>query len=401
MWTMLEPASGLFEPAEPPSGPLSGVPVALKDLISHRGRLTTCGSAFYRDIPTSSAPVVERLEDAGAVIIGRTGLHEFAWGFSSENPWFGPVRNPWDPRTSPGGSSGGSAVAVATGIVPLAVGTDTGGSIRVPAALTGVLGLKVTLGRITTAGVFPLSFSLDTVGPLARTVAMLATGYQVMAGLRTEPVAAVPFAGLRVAVPQPWVERAPADSEVAAGLQEAINRFRALGAEIISIQDPLMLPFGRITDLFGPEAAYVHRGWRLESKPYGTDVAQRLDLAMAVTPDSYLEAQRWRSELQAAFAAAFQRADLLLTPTVAAMRKTIGEDLIGNEHHRTVLSWFSALVNHAGCPAIALPLAAAGNPPPSIQLIAPWWRENLLLGAAAALESEAVIAFRSPPGFPV
>jgi Asp-tRNA(Asn)/Glu-tRNA(Gln) amidotransferase A subunit family amidase len=222
-----------------------------------------------------------------------------------------------------------------------------------------------------------------------------------MAGLRTEPVATVPIAGLRIAVPQPWVERAPADAEVMAGLEEAIARLKALGAEIISVQDELLLPFGRITDLFGPEAAYVHRGWRLESKPYGTDVAQRLDLAMAVTPDHYLKAQRWRSELQAAFASALLHADLLLTPTVGAMRKTIGEDLINGEHHRTVLSWFSALVNHAGCPAIALPLAAEGNPPPSIQLIAPWWQENRLLGVAGALENEGVIAFRSPPGFPV
>jgi aspartyl-tRNA(Asn)/glutamyl-tRNA(Gln) amidotransferase subunit A len=139
----------------------------------------------------------------------------------------------------------------------------------------------------------------------------------------------------------------------------------------------------------------------LEGKPYGTDVAQRLDLAMAVTPDRYLEAHKWRSELQAAFVAAFLQADLLLTPTVGAMRKMIGEDLIGGEHYRTVLSWFSALVNHAGCPAIALPLAAEGAPPPSIQLIAPWWQEDRLLAVSAALEGQGVIGFTSPPGFPV
>ena len=163
-------------------GPLAGGPVALKDLIDHAGRPTTCGSGFYREVPDRSATVVERIEAAGGVVIGRTGLHEFAFGFSSENDWFGPVRNPWDPATSPGGSSGGSAVAVAAGCAPLAVGTDTGGSVRVPAALGGIAGLKVTHGRIPLRGVFPLAASLDTVGPLARSAADLGLLYRVMAG---------------------------------------------------------------------------------------------------------------------------------------------------------------------------------------------------------------------------
>ena len=138
-------------------GPLAGVPIVLKDLIDHAGHVTTCGSSFYRHQATSSAEAVERLEAAGGVIIGRSGLHEFAFGFSSENPWFGPVRNPWNADESTGGSSGGSAAAVSAGIVPLAIGTDTGGSVRVPAALCGAWGLKVTHGRIPLNGVFPLA----------------------------------------------------------------------------------------------------------------------------------------------------------------------------------------------------------------------------------------------------
>ena len=165
-----------------PAGPLTGVTVGLKDLIDQKGLPTTAGSSFYRHVPNRSATVVERLEAAGAVIIGRTGLHEFAFGFSSENHWFGPVRNPWDPETSPGGSSGGSAVAVAAGLSAIAIGTDTGGSVRVPAALCGVVGLKVTHGRVSLAGVFPLAPSLDTVGPLTRTVGDAALAYQAIAG---------------------------------------------------------------------------------------------------------------------------------------------------------------------------------------------------------------------------
>jgi aspartyl-tRNA(Asn)/glutamyl-tRNA(Gln) amidotransferase subunit A len=152
-------------------GLLAGVPVALKDIIDQAGRPTTCGSSFYWRQAETSATVAQRLEAAGAVIVGRTGLHEFAFGFSSENPWWGPVRNPWDPTTSPGGSSGGSAAAVAAGLAPVGIGTDTGGSVRVPAALCGLVGLKVTHGRVPLTGVFPLAPSLDTVGPLATTVA--------------------------------------------------------------------------------------------------------------------------------------------------------------------------------------------------------------------------------------
>ena len=163
-------------------GPLAGIPIGLKDLIDQAGIPNTNGAAFEPAVPDTSATVVDRLEAAGAVIIGRTGLHEFAFGFTSENEHFGPVRNPWDTDLSPGGSSGGSAAAVAAGIVPAAIGTDTGGSVRVPAALCGVVGLKVTHGRVPLTGVTPLAPSLDTVGPITRTVADAAAVYAAIAG---------------------------------------------------------------------------------------------------------------------------------------------------------------------------------------------------------------------------
>jgi Asp-tRNA(Asn)/Glu-tRNA(Gln) amidotransferase A subunit family amidase len=163
-------------------GLLAGVPIGLKDLIDQAGFATTNGAVFAATPADESATVVQRLEEAGAIIIGRTGLHEFAFGFTSENQHFGPVRNPWDLSLSPGGSSGGSAVAVAAGIVPAAIGTDTGGSIRVPAALCGVVGLKVTHGRVPLTGTTPLAPSLDTVGPLARSVADVSAIYLAIAG---------------------------------------------------------------------------------------------------------------------------------------------------------------------------------------------------------------------------
>ncbi|MDH5295486.1 MAG: amidase, partial [Acidimicrobiia bacterium] len=222
-------------------GPLAGVPVAVKDLIDHAGRVTTCGSKFYNEVAETTAPAIERLERAGAIMVTRTGLHEFAYGFSSENHWFGPVRNPLDPELSPGGSSGGSASAVAAEQVPVAIGTDTGGSVRVPAALCGIYGLKVTHGRIPLTGVFPLAASLDTVGPLAATVGDLALAYQAMAGhdpsdrwSAVQPVvtpggARPDLGGLRVGIPAAWVDTAPITDSVADAFAEAVAAMRGLG----------------------------------------------------------------------------------------------------------------------------------------------------------------------------
>jgi aspartyl-tRNA(Asn)/glutamyl-tRNA(Gln) amidotransferase subunit A len=376
------------------TGPLAGVPIVVKDLIDQAGRTTTCGSSFYRQVPERSAPVVERLEAAGAVIVGRAGLHEFAYGFSSENHWFGPVRNPWDPSTSPGGSSGGSAVAVAAGLVPASVGTDTGGSVRVPAALTGICGLKVTYGRIPLRGVFPLAPSLDTVGPLAATVADLDLMYRVMAAVpsRSERRS---WRGVRIGLPRQWLA-GPTQPAVAEGFEQALAALSSLGGRLVEIDDPELTPWGMIQELAGAEAAHVHHRFREEGRIYGEEVGQRLDAAAQVGFDQYLEAISWRGRLQESFVAAFSGVDLIATPAVAALRKEIGNDRIDGQHYRPVLSWFSALVNHGGVPAIALPVASATRPPVSLQLIGPWWEEDLLLSLAATAEREGLVRIESP-----
>jgi aspartyl-tRNA(Asn)/glutamyl-tRNA(Gln) amidotransferase subunit A len=389
-------------------GPLAGVPIALKDIIDHAGRPTTCSSGFYSSIPDRSATVVQRLESAGAVIVTRTILHEFAWGFTSENPWTGPVRNPLDPSLSAGGSSGGSAAAVAGDQVPIALGTDTGGSVRVPAALCGVFGLKVTHGRVPLTGVFPLAKSLDTVGPIAGTVGDLAAAYAVIAGFDpTDPWSAPQpvvrpsltrkdLRGLRVGIPEQWLDTAPVTDDVAEAFAGAIGRLQAMGASIVEIDDPELCAPGRTIDVFSPEVLGIHRAWRAEGRPYGADLVARFEVAEAVTEDKHLAALEWRTLLRNRTALAFAGCDVIATPTVGSPRKVIGTDTIstpsGEHHHRTVLSWFTALVNSMGCPAITGPIAESGVPPASLQVIGPWWSEHRLLEVAGVLEEQGVLA---------
>lgn len=389
------------------AGPLAGVPIALKDLIDHAGRPTTCGSSFHAPIPERSATVVDRLEAAGAVIVSRTNLHEFAYGFSSENPWFGPVHNPLDTGTSAGGSSGGSAAAVAAGQVPIAIGTDTGGSVRVPAALCGVYGLKVTHGRIPLTGVFPLAASLDTVGPIAATVADLTVAYQVMAGHdaadpwsadrpTTSPgVVRSDLNGVRIAVPIPWIDEGPTSEEVATGFTEAVSRIRSLGATVETVTDPLLSVSHQLVDLSGAEAAAVHRAWLDEGREYGEDVRERLEYGTGLGSDDYVAAHAWRVEIQRHFERLFASHDLVITPATGVTRKTLGEDMVptigGDVFYRKALSYFTALVNVAGNPAIVGPLAMDGNPPPALQVVAPDWSEHRLLDFAATLVEQGVM----------
>jgi aspartyl-tRNA(Asn)/glutamyl-tRNA(Gln) amidotransferase subunit A len=347
------------------------------------------------------------------VIIGRTGLHEFAFGFSSENHWFGPVRNPWDTNTSPGGSSGGSAVAVAAGLAAGAIGTDTGGSVRVPAALCGAVGLKVTHGRVPLSGVFPLAASLDTVGPLARTVDDVAALYPVMAGHDPEDPWSAPqpvfpagpgasLEGVVVGVPQPWVDDAPMTGEIREAFTTALDRLDNLGLIVREVRQPRLQPSRELADLINAEVASVHRDWLTDpTKQYGPEVAQRLQRTLDVSIDEYVAAQTWRAGLRNAVAGVFDEVDVLVTPTTGATRKTIGKpDILVDDNlrsYRLVLSWFSSLVNHMGVPALAVPLRSPGSPPPSLQIIGPWWSEWRLLSLGRAFEEAGVVEYRPPP----
>jgi Asp-tRNA(Asn)/Glu-tRNA(Gln) amidotransferase A subunit family amidase len=394
-------------------GPLAGVPIALKDLIDQTGLPNTMGGSFPAPLSEKSATVVRRLGDAGGVIIGRTGLHEFAFGFTSENPWFGPVRNPWDTDTSAGGSSGGSSAAVAAGVTPIGIGTDTGGSVRVPAALCGLFGLKVTHGRIPLTGVYPLAASLDTVGPIARTVADIDLAYRAMAGydredewssprdVEFEPRPTVSTIG----IVKQWMGH-PTSSSVTAAFSGFLDDLRQHGFDVVEVDEPTLGPHPSNSLASGVEILEVHLERFLQHRDrYGADLQVRLDQCRTGTANDVLNANRWRTTARDTIA----RLDrdgigLLVSPTVGALRKVIGEDdmdVDGVLHfHRGVLAPFTAPINHIGMPALAAPLTTDSGVPTSIQLIGPMWQEHRILSVAAELEAAGLLSSESPPDYP-
>lgn len=384
------------------AGPLIGIPVAIKDLIDQRGLPTKNGSAFEPEVPDRSATVVTRLEDAGAVIIGRNGLHEFAYGFTSENEHFGPVRNPWDTDLSPGGSSGGSAAAVAAGVVPVAIGTDTGGSVRVPAALCGILGLKTTHGRIPLRGVTPLAPSLDTVGPLARSVADLATTFGALTASSPQvSSASVGPGGLRIAVPAQW-NAGPIDSRTSTAFEGALSGLAGAGATVERIDAPGLTITDVAAAAVSVEIVRVHRDrWPEYADRYGSEVAARLRAASEVPEADAHEALSWDAAVREALAGLFDSFDVVATPTVGSTRKVIGRpdiDIDGHDvFHRTVLSSYTWPVNRAGNPALAVPIPASGSPPASLQLIGPRDGDERLLAIGFGLEDAGLIRVEQPP----
>ena len=395
-------------------GPLAGVPVALKDLIDQAGLPNTRGSSFPAPLSDNSATVVRRLGSAGAVIIGRTGLHEFAFGFTSENPWFGPVRNPWDRETSPGGSSGGSAVAVAAGITPIAIGTDTGGSVRVPAALCGVFGLKVTHGRIPLTGVFPLAASLDTVGPIAATIDDLTLAYLAMAGSdRSDGWSSVrevdvPPAGgitgaITMGVVTQWMEAGPLTGASRSAIGSFIDRLKASGITVEVVDDPTLAPPGNLGAAAGPEILSVHGVRFAEHRDrYGKESQERLDLCKDGTAEDLIKATAWGTAARNTVdRLARDGIDVLIAPTVGHNRKRIGDPDMqadgGSVFHRAYLASFTSPINRIGIPSMAVPIATEDGLPYSVQMIAPAWQEHRLLGIGRRLEQDGAIRAGRPP----
>jgi aspartyl-tRNA(Asn)/glutamyl-tRNA(Gln) amidotransferase subunit A len=377
-------------------GLLHGMPLSLKDLIDLAGTPTTAASRVrLGSIARKDAPVVERLRQAGAVFVGKCNLHEFAYGTTSDESAFGPVRHPRDPERSPGGSSGGSAVAVATGMCAGSIGTDTGGSIRIPAALCGLVGLKPGYGDLPCTGVVPLSWSLDHVGPITQTVDDAWILFNAMRG-RTPPTIPGEVAPLRarLGVPRAYFLDVLAD-EVRARFDEAVARLRAAGADIEEVWLPHSADAGPIyVHVQAPEAAAYHAP-TLERVPdaYMPPVRMRLEAGRYLLAEDYVRAQRGRVVLRREVDAALSHCEALLVPAVPITAPRIGEGEIDvggrREPARSLMLRLTQLFNLTGHPAIALPAGAGpGGFPCAIQLVGAHGGTERLLWLARACEHQ-------------
>ena len=389
-------------------GPLHGIPIAIKDIIHVRGVPTTAGSPIYRSfVPDHDAFVIKRLAAAGAILLGKTNLHELAYGITSANPHFGIVKNPWNTNHSPGGSSGGSGAAVAAGLAYAALGTDTGGSIRIPASFCGAVGLKPTYGRVSRHGVLPLSWSLDHVGPLTRSVRDAALILNAIAGhdcadaasARHPVVDFVPdegcsLRGVRVGFPESFFERL--DSDVELCVRGAIARAESLGAEIKPVKIPNIAATnaaGRVILLC--EATAVHEPHLANRSQFGPDVLALLDQGRLVAATDYIHAQRLREVIVREFASVWESVDCLIAPTTPNTAPRVGETRIqlgGREEDvRLATTRLVRSLNLLGLPALSIPcgLSTAGMPV-GMQIVGPAFEESLVLRVGAALEDGGV-----------
>jgi aspartyl-tRNA(Asn)/glutamyl-tRNA(Gln) amidotransferase subunit A len=386
-------------------GPLHGIPIAHKDLVRTKGVLTTGGSKILAGyVPQRDAAIASKLDQAGAVLVGKTGLHELAYGVTSNNPHFGPVHNPWDLERIPGGSSGGSAAAVAAGIVPLATGTDTGGSIRIPASFCGVVGLKPTFGRVNARGVLPLSASMDHVGPITRTVRDAAIALQAMVDDQTNyvPPEGAEIRGIRIGLPRNfYFDRI--DVEVSLAVRTAVQTAAAIGARVIEIDVPDMAALNAAARTIQlPEALAVWKAYLGRREDFGADVLALLEQGREVAAVDYLEAQRQRRRTGRDFARLWSQVDCIFTPATPMAAPKIGQQEVrvggATEEVRTAATRLTRGMNALGLPALSMRCGfTKSGLPIGLQIIAAARAEDTLLRVAAAIEDALDISTRQPP----
>ncbi len=386
-------------------GTLAGVPIGVKDLFDTAGVRTTYGSPMFSGhVPEQDAEAVRRVRAAGAILIGKTQTHEFAWGITSVNELMGTSRNPWAPDRISGGSSGGSAVALAAGLVPLALGSDTGGSIRVPSSFCGTVGLKPTYGRVSLDGIFPLARTLDHPGPMARTPADAALLFGVLVdegppelggGLRGARVGLCPDLHLVALAP-----------EIETAYRYMCDAAASTGADLVEVALPEAAgayeAFGAVQRCEALRT-HVEAGlWPARRAEYGADVLGRLEMATNTSLSDYLEGIAWRERLRAGLHRVFDEVDLLLTPVTAGPPAPIGQERVmhlGEEiDFRQLVMSYTVPQDLIGLPACTVRAGFdALGVPTAVQLTGPAWSEWRVLSAAQALyDATADVQARRP-----
>ena len=387
-------------------GALHGVPLAHKDMYYDAGHVVTCGSKIRRDfVATTTSTALQRLKDAGTIRLGSLQMVEFAYGPTGHNVHYGAVHNPWALDRITGGSSSGSGSAVAARLTFAALGSDTGGSIRLPAHFCGVTGLKTTVGRISRAGAMPLSQSLDTVGPLARSAEDCALLLGLMAGADPEDPTAITgpvpdymaaikgsIKGLRLGVPTAFYVD-DLDAEVAQALDNTMAAFKEQGGEILQIELPDQRQLSAACQfVLATEAAAFHKRWMIERpQDYGPQVLMRLQNGLAISAVSYLEAMRWRGPALSAYLAATAGVDAVIAPVAPMPAPTIEESDVGNSADAEAviqrLTRFTRPVNYLGLPSLAIPAGfTAKGLPVAMQLIGRAFDEATILKLGAAFQ---------------
>ncbi|RWH72929.1 MAG: amidase [Mesorhizobium sp.] len=400
-------------------GPLHGIPIALKDNIDIAGKRTTAGSALLADnIAKQDATLTAALKRAGAVIVGKNNLHEFAWGGTTINATYGNARNPWNPEHSPAGSSGGSGAAVATRAVFASIGTDTGGSIRIPSSFNGVTGIRPSIGRVSNSGVFPLAWSLDTAGPLAKSAVDCAIVLQAIAGHdpndRQSARALVPdlyeqidlpLRGARLGLIEDYSRKA-VQPDVRDAFDAATATFERLGAVIVPIRlSDLEALMDAMIIIDAAEPSAIHAPWlRERAVDYGADVRAQLEAGFVFSAVDYVQAQRYRAHICHQFTEAFGLVDAILTPTIAYTAPRIGQlDVEIDGTMKNILAnnmQFTSLASLTGLPAMSVPVGFdSSGLPIGLQIIGPALGEDQVLRIGAGLQASLDCYRKAPPGF--
>ena len=387
-------------------GPLHGIPISIKDLFATRGVRTTAGSKVLAQwVPDYDATAVARLHQAGMVLVGKTHMHEFAYGVTSDNPHYGPALNPWDPTRVPGGSSGGSAAAVASSQCTASLGSDSGGSIRTPAAVCGVVGLKPTYGRVSRYGAIPLAWSLDHVGPLTKSVEDAAIMLSAIAGPDPKDPSAssrpLPdyrqemrgeIRGLRLGVPRQYFFE-HVDPEIQKLVSAAIHQLESMGATLVEVDIPDLENCSAMeAHITLAEATSYHEPYlKRQADDYGPGVRTNLEAGRYLLATDYVKSQRARTLLQGNFNQAFKHADVIVSPTLPALPPLVGEVWVqsGNlrEHVIDAFLRFNIPFDLTGFPAISIPcgLGSTGLPI-GLQIAGKAFDETTVLRVANAYE---------------